>query len=226
MAEQTNTGAREILTVQGILNYAFLITPHKSRKYPEQPPKFKTSVLFDPTDPQLAQIRAVQRKLAEATWGSTPTASMDAQGNQIMIPMWQFRLEKLSAQDKLVLHNGNMAEDEQSKGKIFLKTSNKNMVPCYATLGNPPANVKLEPGHAFFPYSGCKAAVMFEMYVYKQESLVCQLMGVQFLAHGKAFAGTGGGRVANASEFGINPAAADAAIPMNQAEVGAASGLM
>jgi hypothetical protein len=210
MTEQTNTGAREILTVTGILNYAFLITPHKSKKYPEQPPKFKTSVLFDPTDPQLAAIKAVQRKLGVATWGDQA----------------DFRMQKLMAQDKLVLHDGNLADDEQSKGKIFLKSSNKNVVPVYATLGNPPTNVKLEPGHAFFPYSGCKAAVMFEMYVYKQESFVCQLMGVQFLAHGKAFGGTGGGRVATAAEFGINPAAADANIPMQPADVGAASGLM
>lgn len=224
MAEQTQ--AKEVLTVIGLLNWAFLVTPFVSKKYPTQGPKFKTQVLLDPTDPQIPEIKASQRRVATAVWGTAPATWTDPMSGAVsQVPAFQLKLLELQMANKLVLRDGNRQTgeqaDENAKGKLFIQTSHKNQPTIVATIGR--ENVKLQPGHALFPYSGCKAAVMFELYAYKKESLVCQLMGVQFLGHGKAFGNVGqGGRLARADEFGINPCDADAAIPMTQADVGSA----
>lgn len=213
MTEADNS-IQEILTVSGILSYAYLIAPGYKNK--DGKLSFKTSVILEKTSPDVQKIKDATRRIATAAW------DVDAIST----------LTKLAAQDKLALHEGDLQDEEPYKGKLFISCNSKKQVPVMATLGSPPANVKLEPGHAFFPYSGCKAAVIFALYAQSPKRkpvdwgprINCQLMGVQFLAHGQAFGGTGG-RVATVSEFGINPLDADAAIPMTQADVGAAGGL-
>lgn len=213
MTEDTNS-IQEILTVTGILSYCYVAQPGYKNK--DGKISFKTSVILEKTSPDVQKIKDATRRIATAAW--------DVDAIQT--------LTKLQAQDKLALHDGDIQDEEYYKGKLFISCNAKKEVPIIVTLGNPPANVKLQPGHAFYPYSGCKAAVIFALYAQSPKRkpsdwgprINCQLMGVQFLAHGTAFGGSGG-RVATIAEFGINPLDADAAIPMTQADVGAAGGL-
>jgi hypothetical protein len=242
----TNSTQRD-LEIIGILNYAFLATPFKSKKDDGTfRDVYKTSVLMERNDPQVETIKQAQREIAQAAWGSDPVPWTNPDGTQAMIPEWQAMLLRFDAQGKIALKDGNLSDDENAKGKLFI-TANFNPNPArgllrptiIATLGNPPQNVKLEPGNPFFPYSGCKAAVQVSIYAQGPKGkphqngsrINVQLKGVQFLAHGKAFAG-GGPRIAQPSEFGIRPADADAAIPgaaqgaADQPNLGAAGGLI
>jgi hypothetical protein len=236
MADSPNVNARKVLTVSGILNWVFLAQPYQSKKYPNQAPRYKTQVMLNPLAPadaaEIEKVKLAQREVAAATWGDN----------------WQQVLARMGAKDELVLHNGDLQQDDNAKGMVILNAAVKKPPATLVTLGggalkaaiaaNPnadwakkaladnaqAANVPTAPGHPMYPYSGCRGAVMFELYVYNKESFVCQLMGVQFLEHGKPFAGGGGGRIARVDEFGINPTDADAAIPMSQADTGAGAG--
>jgi hypothetical protein len=241
MTTDSNSIQRE-LTVTGLLSYAFLATPFKSKNDDGTfRDVYKTSVLFERNSPDVEAIKAASREVAQAAWGDKLTPWVDANGQNIQLPNWQVVMQQLSSKDKLALHDGNFAKEDYYKGKLFI-TANFNPKPergmlkpsIVATLGNPPANVLLTPGHPFFPYSGCKAAVKIAVYaqspdrkpVKHGQRINCQLMGVQFLAHGTAFGGSAG-RVARVDEFGINPLDADAPIPGGAApSFGAADGLM
>jgi hypothetical protein len=216
------------LDVIGELNFVYLASPFPSKKDDGTIRLvYKTSVLLDPNTPdgaqQIANIKAATRQVAAAAWA-----------NSMQV------LEKLSAQDKLALHNGDfqdLTKYPEYKGKLFIncaynpKPGTPAKPPCVATLGTPPANVQVEPGHPNFPYSGSKGLVKISLYAQSPDRkpvgygqrIVCQLKGVQFLAHGQQRGG-GGPRLANVSEFGINPLDADGAIPLS-ADAGSASGL-
>lgn len=237
MAEAQNVNGRKVLTVTGILNWVFLAQPYQSKKYPNQAPRYKVQTMFDPVKDvaEIDRVKTAQREVAAAVWGDG----------------WQKQLERMGAKGELVLHPGDLQDDDNAKGLILLNAAVKKPPATLVTLGggalkaaiaaNPNAewakkaladnaqvaNVPTQPGHPMYPYSGSRGAVMFELYVYNKESFVCQLMGVQFIEHGKPFAGGGGGRIARVDEFGINPTDADAAIPMtaSDAGAGAASGL-
>lgn len=228
MAEATNSTQID-LDIIGELNFAFLAAPFPSKKDDGTVRMvYKTTVLLDKNTPEGIQqadnVRAATRKIAAAAWADPQT------------------LARLAAKDMLALHDGDLQDltkYPEYKGKYFVtcnynpKPGNPAKPPCIATLGTPPANVTLEPGHPNFPYSGCKALVKTSTYAQAADGkrnpnnypqrINTQLKGVQFLAHG-AQRGGGGARLANVSEFGINPLDADGAIPM-AADVGAASGL-
>jgi hypothetical protein len=239
-----NNSTQRDLDLIGILNYAFLAVPFKSKKDDGSfRDVFKTSILFEPSDPMLETIRVAQREIAAAAWGTDLTPWTNPDGSAAQIPEWQAMLLRFVAAGKSVIRDGNLADDPNSKGKLYI-TANFNpnpdrglvRPPCVATLGNPPQNVILAPGHPFFPYSGCKALVKVSMYAQGPKGkphangprINVQLKGIQFLEHGKAFA-SGGAKLARIDEFGIRPADADAAIPSQpaqQANVGAAGGLI
>lgn len=217
MNDQANS-IQEVLTVVGRLNYAYLAQPFPSKSDDGKVRLvYKTQVLIKPDSPDVALIKAATRRVALAAWEGEA----------------ELTLQRLAAQDKLALHSGDLQEGAEYKGHLFISANGKKQPTVVATLGNPPANVRLEPGHAFYPYSGCKAAVMIALYAQSPKRkpvsygprINCQLMGVQFLAHDTPFGG-GGGRIARVEEFGINPTDADASIPMTQADVGNAGGLL
>lgn len=238
MTDAPNANARKILTTVGIANWVFLAQPFQSRKYADQPPKYKLQVLLNPNTPdgqqEIGKIKTAQREIALATWAEKT----------------EFMLGKLGATDSLALHDGNLQDDEHAKGMLFIGASVKKPPAVLVTLAGgalkaaiaadpnadwaqkavannvSAANVPIKVGHPMFPYPGCKVAMMYEMYVYNKESFACQLMGVQFIEHGRPFL-TGGGaqRIASVEEFGINPVDADVNIPMQQPAAGAASGL-
>lgn len=219
---------QEDLDIIGELNFAFLAQPFPSKKDDGTIRLvYKTQVLLDPNTPegaaQIEKIKAAQRKISANAWKDPAT------------------LGRLAAKDLLALHSGDLQDltkFPEYKGKVFIsanyspKAGSSLRPPCVATLGTPPANVLLEPGHPNFPYSGCRAAVKISLYAQSPDrkpvsygqKFVCQLKGVQFLAHGQQRGGSGA-KLASVAEFGINPLDADGAIPMSQ-DAGAASGLM
>lgn len=233
MTEVANP-TQKVLTLTGILQFAYLASPFQSKQDDGKVRLvYKTSVLFDRNDPQTELIRAATREVAKAAWGDKPTLATGPDGNQVQVPEWQAILMRFAATaaDKLAIRDGNFAKDEAYKGKFYITANAKKQPTVVATLGNPPANVKLEPGHIFYPGSTDKCAVMVAIYAQnpkggKQttwgERINVQLMGVQFLEKGEGL--SGGGRVAQVQEFGINPVAADAVIPMSQADVGTGAG--
>lgn len=215
------------LEVIGELNFAFLAQPFPSKKDDGTIRLvYKAQVLLDPNTPEgqreIEKLKAGQRKVAGVAWKDPQT------------------LARLDAKDLLALHKGDLQDltkYPEYAGKIFISTNynpkpgSPEKPPCVATLGSPPANVVLAPGHPNFPYSGCKAAVHISLYAQSPDrkpvsygqKIICQLKGVQFLAHGNKRGG-GGPRLAQVSEFGINPLDADVAIPVAQ-DPGAANGL-
>lgn len=233
MVDQTNS-IQKVLSLTGILQYAYIASPYESTQ--DDGSKrlvFKTSLLLERNDPQIEIIRAATREVAKAAWHEAPTVMTGPDGQNVQVPEWQAILMRFAATaaDKLALRDGNFAKDEVYKGKYYITANAKKRPTVVATLGNPPANVKLEPGHLFYPGSTDKAAVVVAIYAQNPkggkktpwgERINCQLMGVQFLEKGAGL--SGGGRVAQVQEFGINPVAADAPIPMSQADVGTGAG--
>lgn len=228
---EANLSTQRDLDVIGTLSFAYLAEPFPSKKDDGTIRMvYKTHVILDPATPegaaQIAKIKEASKAVAQAAWGEGYIATM----------------QQLAAKDVLALHAGetmDLEKNPQYAGKFFISTNYNpkpgasTKPPCVATLGTPPANVLLEPGHPNFPYSGCKAAVKISLYAQSPNGkpskygkrINCQLKGVQFLAHGKAFGG-GGPRLASVNEFAINPLDADGAMPASAEDMGAAGGLI
>src|SRR3954468_14674361 len=159
MADPRNSTQRDIEVV-GELNFAFLASPFPSKKDDGTVRLvYKTQILLDPKTPEgaaeIAKVKAAQREIIAAAWADPQTGV------------------RLANKDLLLLHDGNnqdLTKYPEYKDKYFVsanynpKPGSSLRPPCVATLGTPPANVLLEPGHPNFPYSGCKAAVKISAY--------------------------------------------------------------
>jgi hypothetical protein len=129
-------------------------------------------------------------------------------------------------QDKLCVHHGDVtrAGKAQYAGKLYISASN-DIQPNVVVTENgallSTVDGTLTPAHKAYPYSGCHANVIVEFKAYNHpkggKGVSCYLNGVQFLRHDVR---TGGGGVAQTSEFGLVPSEADGAPPAQTASSG------
>lgn len=232
---QTNSTSVKV-TVEGILSYAYLDKPKVStnKTTGESYSSYCTDVVFAPNSPFAAAVRDAQRAVAKAGWGEAmvnaagPVDPATGQAAIIQLPNWQAVLNQLQAEKSLVLRDGNQRNkiEEPYQNNFFIVAKSKVRPRILVTRGG--VQVEIPANDQHFPYSGCTARVIVELYAQGTiakpseygKAIRCQLAGVQFLAHGNRF---GGGRIANLDEFGLSPADADAPTP-GGAPAGASAG--
>lgn len=136
MTEQTNDIQR-VLTVTGVLSYAFLAQPFASKSDDGSVRQvYKTQVLIDPTSPDVQKIKQASREVAAAAWGNDPKPWTDANGATAMIPEWETIMRRFAMQDasKLALRDGNFEDGEEYKGKLFISCNGKKPPSVVVTL--------------------------------------------------------------------------------------------
>lgn len=150
--------------------------------------------IFAPDHPQIAALKELQRKAAIDEYG------VDAEAI----------LTQLSAQDRLLLHRGDVSKPGKDgyAGKLFV-SCNSNVRPTVVDENRRPltaADDKI--------YSGAWANVMINVWAQNNKwgkRVNAGLMGIQFVKHDERLGG--GGRVASAEEFGVVATDADGAAP-------------
>lgn len=195
-----------VLLTDVLLSYAYLAQPYVGRPEPGKTPKatYTTHSLFKPGTPNHNTMREAIRKVAAAGWG--------AQADAV--------LQQLSGQDRLCMHDGNVTKGgvEPYKDMLFVSASNERRPRILVTRNG--VNVEIGPEDPLFPYSGCYANVMLDLWPQGPDGKPSQfgkrinatLVGVQFVRHGTPL--SGGGRLASPEEFPtVETAGADAAPP-------------
>jgi hypothetical protein len=201
----TNDRNVSVLLPEVRLSYAYLAQPYVGRgDNGNAKASFTAHGLFKAGSAAHNAIREAIRKCAAAGWG--------AQADSV--------LQQLQGQDKLCLHDGNVTKGgaDPYKDMLFVSSSNSRKPRCLVTRNG--VNVEIGPDDPMFPYSGCWANVMVDIWPQGADGKPSQfgkrinatLTGVQFLRHDEAF--SGGGRVAKAEEFPqMETAGADAPAP-------------
>lgn len=188
------------------LSYAYLATPYVGKPEPGKTPKasYTAHGLFKANSPAHLALKEAIRKTAALGWG--------AQADAV--------LAQLAGQDKLCLHDGNITKGgaEPYKDMLFVSASNERRPRILVTRNG--VNVELAVDDPMFPYSGCWANLLLDIWPQSPDGKPNQygkrinatLTGVQFLRHDEAFGG--GGRIASPEEFPtVETAGADAAPP-------------
>ncbi len=213
---QTNDRNVSVLLTDVRLSYAYLAQPYVGRgDNGDAKSSFTAHGLFKAGSATHNTIREAIRKCAAAGWG--------AQADSV--------LQQLAGQDKLCLHDGNITKGgvDPYKDMLFVSSSNSRRPRILVTRNG--QNVEIGPDDPMFPYSGCYANIMVDLWPQGADGKPSQwgkrinatLTGVQFLRHDAAL--SGGGRVAAAEEFpNMETAGADAAAP--SAAAGPGSGLI
>ncbi len=196
----------QVLLQDGLLSYAYLAQPFVGKnEQGETTYTYTTHVLFKPGSPQHEIVKAAINEACIIGWG--------AQADSIK--------QRLAAQDKLCIHDGNVTKggDGPYKDMLYVSCNSRNKPRILVTRNG--QNVEIERNDPLFPYSGCFANVAFDVYPQGAAGakpnkggmrINAGLTGVQFLRHGTPFGG--GGRVASVEEFPVvETAGADAAPP-------------
>jgi hypothetical protein len=189
-----------------LLSYAYLAQPFVGKDEAGNTTyTYTTHALFKPNSPQHEIMRKAIAEACIIGWG--------AQADTIKA--------QLAAQDKLVIHDGNVTKGGEGPYKdmlyVSLNSKNKPKIVCWRNG----ANVEIGPEDPLFPYSGCHATVLFDVYPQGAQGAKPNkggkringgLTGVQFLRHDTPLGG--GGRVAQVEEFPtVETAGADSAPP-------------
>lgn len=147
-------------------------------------PKFSITSLIGREHPQLAEVKAAMRKVAEEKWGGKATDT----------------LKQLAAADKLCLHDGDAKSDYDGyAGNYFVNASNK-VRPL--VIGPQREPLVASDGK---PYSGSYGNVIVEFWAQDNQfgkRVNASLLGVQFVKDGDRLAGGG---VAAADDFDAIP---------------------
>ncbi len=195
-----------VLLTDVLLSYAYLAQPYIGKPEPGKTPKatYTTHSLFKAGTANHNAMREGIAKVAALGWGAQAEAVK----------------QQLAGQDRLCLHDGNITKGgaDPYKDMLFVSASNERRPKILVTRNG--VNVEIGPEDPLFPYSGCYANVMVDLWPQGADGKPNQygkrinatLTGVQFLRHGTPLAG--GGRVASPEEFPmVETAGADAAPP-------------
>jgi hypothetical protein len=194
-----------VLLEDVLLSYAYLATPYGSKQDDGKVKlTFTTHAVFKPESKAHLAMRKAIMDVAAAGWGAQAEAT----------------IIQLKGQDKLCLHDGNITKGgaEPYKDMLFVSASNERRPRILVTEQG--RNVEIGADHPFFPYSGCRANVMVDIWPQSPDGkpskwgkrINATLTGVQFLRHGEPL--SGGGRIAAPEEFPtVETAGADSAPP-------------
>lgn len=195
-----------VLLTEVRLSYAYLASPYVGKGEGGKPGKasYTAHGIFKPESAAHKALRDAIMKVAALGWG--------AQAESTIL--------QLKGQDKLCLHDGNITKGGQGpyKDMLFVSASNERKPRILVTRNG--VNVEIGPDDPMFPYSGCWANLLLDIWPQSPDGKPSQwgkrinatLTGVQFLRHDEAF--SGGGRIASPEEFPtVETAGADAAPP-------------
>jgi hypothetical protein len=157
----------------------------------EGKPRYNASLIISTDHPQIAEIKAKMRAVADAKWGAKAAATYTS-------------LEKA---DKLGLHDGDAKSYDGFAGNLFISAASQESTrPTVIDQNKAPLSAR--DGK---PYAGCFVNASIEFWAQDNnfgKRINAQLRGVQFLRDGDAFAA---GRPADSDEFEEVTEGADAA---------------
>lgn len=146
----------------------------------EGTPAFSASLLIDPKDPQIANIKAAIEEAAKAKWGAKAGAA----------------LKTLQANNKIALHDGNLKTEYAGfEGNLYVSARSKTRP---LVIDQDKSSLTALDGK---PYAGCYVNASVEFWAQDNnygKRINAQLRGVQFLRDGEPF---GGGSSASVDEF-------------------------
>jgi hypothetical protein len=172
-------------------------TPRPSAQNPNPKPMFTCHGLMAPDHPDLPRVAAeIEAVGAAHTWKGGMT--------------WDQVKAMCKGGDKLCLHRGDVtkAGKPEYAGLFFISANNK------ARFTIIDADRKILTAKDGRPYSGCFGNMIVDIYAQDNEwgkRINATITGAQFLRHGDAFGG--GAAPAQADEFPMAAASADAAAP-------------
>lgn len=195
-----------VLLTDVLLSYAYLAQPYVGKPEPGKTPKatYTTHGIYKPGSANHITMSEALRKVAAMGW--------NAQGEATLI--------QLKGQDRLCQHDGNISKGgaEPYKDMLFISASNERRPRILVTRNG--VNVEIGVDDPMFPYSGCRANIMVDLWAQGADGKPSQwgkringtLTGVQFLSHGEPL--SGGGRIATPDEFpNVETSGADAPAP-------------
>lgn len=198
------------------LSFCYAAQPYVSvdKKTGAKKSTYTTHGLYKPESPAHLAMREAIVEVAKIGWGA----------------QWESIITQLKGQDRLCQHEGNITKGGADPYKDMLYVScNSDRRPKVVVTRNG-VNVEIGPEDPMFPYSGCWANIIADIWPQKADGgwglrINAGWSGVQFLRHDEPFSGSG--RVAKPEEFPtVETAGADAPPPGAGAPAAAAGSLI
>jgi len=195
MAKAANV---ELLIKNVRFSYLYAFYPFKGTDDNGKPTEnFCAHFIMPPDHPDLPAVKAAIIQVVKA-----------AKPND-----WESVIAEMKAKNKICLKDGTVKGDAEGyKGNKFISGNKKTRFSVVETRGG--VNVQLTQADGR-PLSGdfgnAKIAIYFMWHKKGGNMVNCDIQGIQYTRKGTPLGG--GGRVAEASEFGIDPSDVDGAAP-------------
>ncbi len=176
-------------------SYLYCFEPYRDRTSGKE--TFTSHAILTPDHPQLPEIVATLKKVAQSFWGDS----------------WEAVWAEMKAKNKLCLKPGAVKGDKDGyKGNYFISANKKTRFSVVETRNG--VNVQLTAADGR-PRSGDFGNMKVAFYAMKHPTggnmVNADLQGIQYVRKGAPMGG--GGRVATVDEFGIEPTDVDGAAP-------------
>lgn len=231
----TQPQTSKTIVVENVLaSYLFVATPqtNKDAQTGKETKTYAVDGVFPATHPALAVIKAAQREVAQAAWGTRQEdfalgpLNEHGQAGMISLPRYEGVLRELMRDNKIPLRDGNRRKkkEEPYTGNFYLAARNSRSQPRVVVTSKNPAtgqleNVEIQPGDPRYPRSGDFVNLIVDIWAQSPDHkpvtygqrINCQFAGIQLVKKGTPIGG--GGRVASLSEFGLVSSDADSEPP-------------
>jgi hypothetical protein len=190
MAKTTNI---EYLLKGVRFSYLYCFQPYEG----DQGDNFCSHFILLPAHPQFSEIVATLKKVAQDFWGAE----------------WESVWAEMKAKNKICLKPGTAKGDADGyKGNYYISGNKKTRFRVIETRGGVNVDLTQADGRPLSgDYGNAKVAFYAMNHAKGGKMINCDIQGIQYTRKGAALGG--GGRVADASEFGIDPSDADGEAP-------------